>query len=231
MHPPTADAQAILATVSGRGDLTHLVKVFTGTVHGAPLQRDWPTLTAASVTLRAVHKRVATAVLATAVLTTALLGGCTWPGPPTPTSAEPAATLRATSVSDGDTFTATDANGARVRIRLLGIDAPEAARDGSPADCGADQATAALSRLITGRSLALATDPVADPVDRFGRRLVFVTVDGHDVALSLVQAGMAAAWYPASEPTPTRYSDYRAAEAVARAAKTGLWAVCDEVGR
>lgn len=39
----------------------------------------------------------------------------------------------------------------RIRIRLLGIDAPEAARDDGPSQCGADQATEALRRLISGR--------------------------------------------------------------------------------
>ena len=169
--------------------------------------------------------------VAIAVLSTVLLVGCTWPGPPSPTSTGSVSTLRVASVSDGDTFTALDTTGVRIRIRLLGIDAPETARDGLPADCGADQATQALRRLIAGRPLTVTTDPVTDPVDRFGRHLAYVTADGHDVALTLIRAGMAEAWYPASEPTPTRYPDYRAAERTARTTRTGLWATCQTVGR
>lgn len=79
--------------------------------------------------------------------------------------------------------------------------------------------------------MSLTPDPVADSVDRFGRQLAYVSVDGRDVALLLVQEGMAEAWYPASEPQPTRYSAYRVAESAAKAAHTGLWAVCDSMGR
>ncbi|MFZ2427355.1 MAG: hypothetical protein WAW71_04340 [Propioniciclava sp.] len=77
-----------------------------------------------------------------------LLGGCTWPSLTTFT-AESTVRLKAASASDGDTFTALDATGEKVRIRLLGIDAPETADD-EPAICGADQATEALRRLIAG---------------------------------------------------------------------------------
>lgn len=167
----------------------------------------------------------------TTVAAMVVLAGCTWPGAVPSTAAAPAESLRVVSISDGDTFTAVTADGERVRIRLLGIDAPEAARDGQPAECGAEQATGALRRLIAGRSVSVALDPVADPVDRFGRRLAYVSVDGRDVALALVAEGMAEAWYPASEPQPTRYGDYRAAERTARAANTGLWGLCQTVGR
>lgn len=139
--------------------------------------------------------------------------------------------MRAASISDGDTFTAVTADGERVRIRLSGIDAPENAHDGQPAECGAEQAAEALRRLVAGRPVSVASDPVADPLDRFGRRLAYVSVDGRDVALALVADGMAEAWYPTREPQPTRYGDYRAAERAARAANTGLWATCPSVGR
>ena len=160
-----------------------------------------------------------------------VLAGCTWPGAALPSVTVSADTVQVTSVSDGDTFTAVSADGERVRIRLLGIDAPEAARDGQPAECGAEQAAEVLRGLIAGRPVSVAFDPVADPVDRFGRQLAYVTVDGRDVALALVQQGMAEAWYPASEPEPTRYGDYWAAQRAARAANTGLWARCETVGR
>lgn len=164
-----------------------------------------------------------------AVAAMVMVAGCTWPGAPPATASGEA--MRVTSVSDGDTFTAVAADGERVRIRLLGIDAPENARDGQPAECGAEQATGALRRLIAGQPVSVALDPVADPVDRFGRRLAYVSVEGRDVALALVADGMAEAWYPASEPQPTRYGDYRAAERTARAANIGLWGLCETVGR
>ena len=39
-------------------------------------------------------------------------------------------------------------SGANERVRLLGIDTPEVARDDTPAECGADLATKALATLI-----------------------------------------------------------------------------------
>ena len=55
--------------------------------------------------------------------------------------------MQAVSVSDGDTFTVRDAGGARVGVRLLGIDASDTARDDQAAQCGADHSTEALRQL------------------------------------------------------------------------------------
>jgi len=158
--------------------------------------------------------------------------GCTWPpagsgAAPNP----PPGTLRVSSVADGDTFTGVADSGRRTRVRLLGIDAPEASRDGEPGGCGADRATAELGRLIAGRTVALTADPVADGSGRYGRLLAYATVDDQDVALALLEAGMAGAWYPSGEPRPTRYPQYLLAELRARASGAGLWASCSSVGR
>ena len=191
----------------------------------SPLPLSVRRTSAGPATLRTVRTNWPVAVAATV-----LLAGCTWPGSGPSTVPVPE-TLQVASVADGDTFTAIDAHGERVRVRLLGIDAPETAQDGQPADCGADEATEALRRLIVGRPVTLAGDPRADAVDRFGRHLAYATVDGQDVALALLREGMAAAWYPASEPEPTRYRDYLRLERAARATNVGLWARCGTVGR
>lgn len=158
------------------------------------------------------------------------LAGCTWPGPAAP-PADQGSTLEVTFVADGDTLTGVDAQGNRTRVRLLGIDAPEVARDGGASECGAERSADALHDLVDGRTVTLTPDPVADAEDRFGRVLAYVTLEGRDVALAQVAAGMAEAWYPSSEPQPTRFSDYRRAEKTARAARTGLWGECSRVGR
>ena len=100
-----------------------------------------------------------------------VLAGCTWPGAALPSVAAPDETVRVISVSDGDTFAAVSADGERVRIRLLGIDAPEAARDGQPAECGAEQAAEVLRALIARRAVKVAFAPPADPIRRVGRQL------------------------------------------------------------
>lgn len=159
------------------------------------------------------------------------LASCTWPGPATSTDGPPLSTLAVASVADGDTFTGVDEDGRRVRVRLLGIDAPEVSHDGVEAECGAELAAAALRGLLSGRTVTVTGDPVADPTDRFGRVLGYVTLDGRDVARTLVETGMAAAWYPSGEPRPTRFADYRRAEQAAISAGVGLWSDCPTVGR
>ncbi|MGB7962407.1 MAG: thermonuclease family protein [Propionicimonas sp.] len=137
------------------------------------------------------------------------------------------------SVFDGDTFSARTAAGRQVTIRMLGIDAPEIDReDPSESDCGAAKSTQALERLIGKRHVVLVTDPVSDPTDRFDRLLRYVASESiDDVARQLVATGMVAAWYPTSEPTPTRFRAYQSLEDDARAKRVGLWASCEAIGR
>lgn len=143
-----------------------------------------------------------------------LLAGCH----PAPASGG-ADELLVTHVADGDTLSGVDAGGEYVRVRLLGIDAPEVAHDGRPGECGATDARAALQRLVLNQRVTLADDPRADRVDRYGRRLAVVDVAGVDAALHQLEAGYAAAWYPRSEPQPLRHRKYLNAE---RAATGGI---------
>ena len=106
-----------------------------------------------------------------------LLTGCY----PTPKAAGGDEQLTVTHVADGDTLTGLDAAGQRVRVRLLGIDAPEVAHDGEPGECGAEDARRALQRLVLHHVVTLADDPRADRIDRYGRRLAYVEATGCDV--------------------------------------------------
>src|SRR5690606_24543368 len=114
-------------------------------------------------------------------------------------------------VVDGDTL---DVGG--VRVRLHGVDAFErdqtCDRPGGAWACGA-AATTALKARAEGRRLAC---EVRD-VDRYGRQVSRCEGDGVDVALGLVENGLALAY--------RRYSaDYIDAENAARARKAGAWA-------
>jgi endonuclease YncB( thermonuclease family) len=76
------------------------------------------------------------------------------------TGSAPAQTARLAHVADGDTLTVITDHG-RERVRLLGIDAPEASstRFGHP-DCAGRAATRSLRRLAhVGARVRLTTDP------------------------------------------------------------------------
>ncbi|WP_237061146.1 thermonuclease family protein [Loktanella sp. M215] len=115
-------------------------------------------------------------------------------------------------VIDGDTLQIGE-----TRIRLHGIDAPEAAQTcrsaaGVTLACGA-AATTALRSLIAGQPVTCAPRDT----DRYGRTVARCTARGQDSGRGMVAAGMARAYQ--------RYStDYVADEAAAQAGGRGLWA-------
>lgn len=112
-------------------------------------------------------------------------GRTTPPASPPPTSAPadgPGYTV--THVVDGDTIDVTGG----VRVRLIGIDTPERGA------CGATEATAALRALVDGRRVVLVPG-ARDDVDRYGRLLRYVEVDGVDVNLEMLRQGRAVARY------------------------------------
>ena len=139
-------------------------------------------------------------------------------------------------VVDGDTVDIVlDGNpdGQVTRVRVLGIDTPEAADpdDGVPAECGADAATEFVRQATAGHTLTLTLDPAVGTVDRFGRTLGYLDADGVDVGLALVEAGLAEAWHPSQGPDPVRFPSYQQAETRARAGGAGSWGSCGSIGR
>lgn len=135
------------------------------------------------------------------------------------------ATPDAVEVVDGDTIRLV-VDGEKIRLRLLGVDAPEKGQ------CGASEATQRLQQLITDSDhITIRTDPVAGSTDRYSRILGYVELDGKDAAEILISEGLVGVWWPQSAPTPTRGTTYRDAEKKAVDAKTGSWAACGTVGR
>ena len=129
--------------------------------------------------------------------------------------ANPLAASEATGpirVIDADTFDM----GLREHVRLIGIDAAEAAQTctdaaGAVLPCGA-MATSAARRLYGGRIATYRWDRVG----HYGRPLATCTVEGRDVNAELVRLGLA-----------RTYRDgplYRREEREARIARRGLWA-------
>jgi len=135
----------------------------------------------------------------------------------------PTATARVVRVVDGDTVQVEIA-GERQTVRYIGIDAPEVARGGVPAEPLSREATAANADLVAGRTVVLERD-VSD-VDRFDRllRYVWVSNDGgwQFVNEELVRLGLADA--RRYQPDTARQDELDAAESAARSAARGLWA-------
>ena len=90
-------------------------------------------------------------------------------------------------VIDGDTIRVRDGD-ARLVIRLVGIDAPEASHGkNEPGQPFSQQATKHLTSLVLGRTVAVKTIGQ----DRYGRTLAEVFVDGRNVNLLMVRDGLA----------------------------------------
>lgn len=113
---------------------------------------------------------------------------------------------------DGDTVFIARRGRRGIRMRLMGIDAPEA-RGG---DLLAAQARAQLARLTGGRRLRLH----ARGRDRYRRLLGYIEDGGTDIGLILVRQGLARATGFRHE----RREAYIAAEVEARRNARGLWA-------
>lgn len=127
-------------------------------------------------------------------------------------------------VLDGDSVRVT-IGGVDERVRVLGVDAPEQEM------CGADAARDRLRELLASGQIVVVRDAVADERDRFGRILGYLEVDGVDAGGALISEGLAAAWWPKSEPEPTRGAGYLAAQEAARSQGLGSWGLCGTIGR
>jgi micrococcal nuclease len=126
-------------------------------------------------------------------------------------------------VVDGDTFVARR-DGQRLRVRLIGIDAPESVQPDAPVECFGPESAQALAKLVPqGTRLTAAYQGVPER-DQYGRELWDVWVDGRFLQAELVSRGTARA--RAYRPQ-TQYADLltRLGED-ARQAHAGLFAQC-----
>lgn len=127
-------------------------------------------------------------------------------------------------VVDGDTLRVS-VNGTTERLRIIGIDAPELRGN----ECYAQKSASRMQSLIQSKDVRIVADQTQDDRDRYDRILRHVwTLDGKNVALELVAAGLA------TEYTYSRayagQAEYREAEATALQQGLGLWGACDVPG-
>jgi len=132
-------------------------------------------------------------------------------------------TARVERVVDGDTIIVT-IDGARTRIRLIGVDTPETVKPGTPVQCYGPQASAFTKHALNGEDVRLEYD--RDRTDRYGRTLAYVYRARDDlfVNLALVQQGYARALDIA--PDHAHASELALAQKAAQTAKRGLWGAC-----
>ena len=132
------------------------------------------------------------------------------------TRTSPAATFngRVLSVVDGDSIVVFDNAQRSYEIRLQGIDAPEGGQ------AFGDRSRQNLSDLIGEKEVTVTWYKR----DRYGRIVGEVSINGLDICLEQIRAGMA--WhykYYQSEQTPEDRAFYADAETEARASRRGLW--------
>jgi micrococcal nuclease len=127
-------------------------------------------------------------------------------------------------VIDGDTIEVY-VGGTYERVRLLGVDTPEVHHPEKGEEPFGREASEFTRRMLLGKEIKLAADPVADERDRYGRLLrVVLLPDGADFNAILVREGMARA---TRQFAFSRKAEYIALEDAARRAGRGIWTNID----
>lgn len=123
---------------------------------------------------------------------------------------------------DGDTFWVKHADGSEEKIRLIGINTPEARNTGrTQVEYFGKEASAYLKTFLTGKKVRLEYD--VQRLDRYKRTLAYIYLeDGTFLNAHLVEKGYATvATYPPNVKYATHFLDL---ERKARSGQKGLWA-------
>jgi endonuclease YncB( thermonuclease family) len=120
-------------------------------------------------------------------------------------------------ITDGDTIRINTGED----VRLLQIDTPEP----MSSECYASEATAALTKLIFGKTIRLEADTASANIDQYKRLLRYVFVGKTNVNLKMVEIGAAAPYFYNGEKGKYSAQLLKAAQK-ARAQKIGLWGKC-----
>lgn len=137
----------------------------------------------------------------------------------------------ATFVIDGDTFKffhqvsnepvpTASLKSQTITIRLAGVDAPETAKRDSKGQPGGDAAKRALSNLITNQRL---TVNILD-IDQYNRIVAQVTVNGANVALNLLEAGLVHLYTGKGAQYGNAATAMKEAARASKQQRIGMWA-------
>jgi len=126
-----------------------------------------------------------------------------------------------TKISDGDTFWVDDGSEKGLKIRLIGVDAPESRRTGRK-EIGyyGAEAKAYLTKMLAGNKVRLEYD--VGRLDRYNRTLAYVYLpDGTFVNAHLVEYGYAQVM---TVPPNVKHADlFVELQRQAREAERGMW--------
>ncbi len=129
-----------------------------------------------------------------------------------------------TRIVDGDTLhvAVPDGDNPTTKVRLLGIDAPEAVDDKQGQMYYAHEATEFVRRLAGGKAVTLYLDEGERSRGKYGRLLAYVELpDGRFLNDVLLLEGCV---YADPRFRHSRHQKYRQLEAAARSLRKGLWA-------
>ena len=124
-----------------------------------------------------------------------------------------------TRIYDGDSFKAVGHN-ITIKVRIIGIDAPETGKDGNLGQPLADVAKKFLKQMIMNKEVSLkgyGTGP-------YNRQLAEVYVGQKNVAIELLSAGLSET-YPGRNPTGFDPAPYEKVQAAAQKSGIGIWAL------
>jgi len=131
--------------------------------------------------------------------------------------------LPVTKIVDGDTFWADNGTEKGIKVRLIGVDAPES-RKAFKKEVGfyGKEAKAYLTKVLRGKKVKLAFD--IDSLDRYKRTLAYVYLeDGTFVNAELIKNGYAMAM---TVPPNVKFADkFVKLQREARENKRGLWKI------
>lgn len=131
-------------------------------------------------------------------------------------------TAKVVRVSDGDTLIAISENGTKLRIRLLGIDAPEVPHSTKPGQPFGEEARDYLDHLVGGKMVRLdAFGP-----DRYKR--VLAVIRDEQINVNLLMVGMGYAEVYRGAPCQAHCRELEQAESKARQDRVGIWVQGDK---
>jgi micrococcal nuclease len=136
--------------------------------------------------------------------------------PVVPPAGDPSLTVRIRRVVDGDTLVLESGE----RVRLIGIDTPELARDGRPAEPWAEEARDYLRQAVDGGGISLGFD--REERDQYGRRLAYVYRQGRLINEEIIRQGLSRA-KTVYHYSPAMKERFLRAEREAREARRGIW--------